>query len=298
MNKRTAQIRNVLEKLYKRYNRRELISPDPLQFVYHYSEPADMEVTAFLASALAYGRVEQIEKSLKNLLARMGDSPYEFVRNFDKDKRRTLKDFKHRFTTGDDISDLLTLFKNIISNYGSIEQYFALGYNPDDSNIIPALSKFSNSLLEMHVAEHKGQATRGLKYLLVSPAAGSACKRLNLFLRWVVRDDDVDTGLWKSIDKAKLVVPVDVHMSRLCKIMGLYDRKTASLSAALEITESFAEIEPADPVKYDFALSRIGIVENCDGNDRPACRDCELFEFCRRSSWKQMKLKKVRSVNV
>ena len=92
MNKRTAQIRNVLEKLYKRYNRRELISPDPLQFVYHYSEPADMEVTAFLASALAYGRVEQIEKSLKNLLARMGDSPYEFVRNFDKDKRRTLKE--------------------------------------------------------------------------------------------------------------------------------------------------------------------------------------------------------------
>jgi uncharacterized protein (TIGR02757 family) len=282
VNKRTAQIRNVLEKLYKRYNRRELISPDPLQFVYRYSRPADMEVAAFLASALAYGRVEQIEKSLNNLLGRMGDSPCEFVINFDKDKRRTLKDFKHRFTSGDDISDLLTLLKTAIGRYGSIEQYFVGGYNPDDKNIIPALSKFCNSLLDIHAAGHKGKTCRGLKYLLVSPDGYSACKRLNLFLRWMVRDDDVDAGLWKSIDKAKLIVPVDVHMSRLCKILGLYDRKTVSLSAAVEITESFAEIEPADPVKYDFALSRIGILENCNGRLRKGCEFCELFGFCSR----------------
>ena len=282
MSKRIAQIRDVLEKLYKRYNRRELISPDPLQFLYRYSDPADIEITAFLASALAYGRVQQIEKSLNNLLGRMGDSPSEFVINFDKEKRRTLKDFKHRFTTGDDISDLLTLFKTIISRCGSIEQYFAHGYNPSDSNIIPALSKFCNSLLDIHAAGHRWQPTRGLKYLLVSPAGGSACKRLNLFLRWMVRDDDVDTGLWKSIEKAKLVVPVDVHMSRLCKILGLYDRKTVSLSVAAEITESFAEIEPADPVKYDFALSRIGILENCNGRRRKGCEFCELFGFCSR----------------
>jgi uncharacterized protein (TIGR02757 family) len=282
VSKRTAQIRNVLEKLYKKYNRRELISPDPLQFVYHYSRPADMEITAFLASALAYGRVQQIEKSLQNLLGRMGDSPYEFVVNFDKSKRRTLKDFKHRFTTGDDISDLLMLFRMIIIRHGSIERHFTQGYNPDDNNIIPALSNFCNSLLNMHAASHKGQASRGLKYLLVTPAGGSACKRLNLFLRWMVRDDDVDAGLWKSIDKAKLIVPVDVHMSRLCKILGLYNRKTTSLSAAAEITESFAEIEPADPVKYDFALSRIGIVEDCNGRLRKDCEFCELFGFCSR----------------
>ncbi len=242
MSKRTAQIWNVLEKLYERYNRRELISPDPLQFLYRYSDAADIEITAFLASALAYGRVQQIEKSLDNLLGRMGDSPSEFVINFDKDKRQTLKDFKHRFTTGNDISDLLTLLRTIINRCGSIEMYFALGYNPGDSNIIPALSKFCNSLLDIHAAGHKGQPTRGLKYLLVSPAGGSACKRLNLFLRWMVRDDDVDTGLWKSIEKAKLIVPVDVHMSRLCKILGLYDRKTVSLSAAAEITRSHSSM--------------------------------------------------------
>lgn len=282
MNKRTTQIRDVLEKLYKRYNRRELISPDPLQFLYRYSKPADIEITAFLASALAYGRVQQIEKSLNNLLIRMGDSPSEFVINFDRDKRKTLKDFKHRFTTGDDISDLLALLRTVISRHGSIEQYFARGYNPSDSNIIPALSEFCNSLLDIHAAGHKGQPARGLKYLLVSPAGGSACKRLNLFLRWMVRDDDVDTGLWKSIDQARLIVPVDVHMGRLCKILGLYDQKTVSLSAAAEITESFAEIEPADPVKYDFALSRIGILENCTGQRRKGCEFCELFGFCSR----------------
>ncbi|MHC4436252.1 MAG: TIGR02757 family protein [Planctomycetota bacterium] len=282
MNKRIPKIRNVLKKLYKRYNRRELISPDPLQFVYHYSEPADMEIAAFLASALAYGRVEQIEKSLDNLLGRLGDSPYEFVIGFDKKKRRALKDFKHRFTTGDDISDLLMLFRKIISRHGSLERYFARGYSPGDKNIIPALSEFCNSLLNIHAVGHKGQTSRGLKYLLVSPAGGSACKRLNLFLRWMVRDDDFDTGLWKSIDKAKLIVPVDVHMSRLCKILGLYDRKTVSLPAAIEITESFAEIEPADPVKYDFALSRIGILENCNGRLRKGCELCELFGFCSR----------------
>ena len=282
MNKRTTQIRDVLEKLYKRYNRRELISPDPLQFLYRYSKPSDIEITAFLASALAYGRVQQIEKSLNNLLIRMGDSPSEFVINFDRDKRKTLKDFKHRFTTGDDISDLLTLLRTVISRHGSIEQYFARGYNPGDRNIIPALSEFCNSLLDIHAAGHKGQPARGLKYLLVSPAGGSACKRLNLFLRWMVRDDDVDTGLWKSIDQARLIVPVDVHMGRLCKILGLYDQKTVSLSAAAEITESFAEIEPADPVKYDFALSRIGILENCTGRRRKGCEFCELFGFCSR----------------
>ena len=114
----------------------------------------------------------------------------------------------------------------------------------------------------------------------------------------MVRDDDVDPGLWKSVDAAKLIVPVDVHMGRLCKILGLYDRKTVTLSAAVEITESFVEIVPADPVKYDFALSRIGIVENCDGNDRPECQRCELLDFCSRREHGRGELPKTENVYV
>jgi uncharacterized protein (TIGR02757 family) len=276
-----ADTKHTLDKLYKRYNHRELVPPDPLQFVYRYAKPADMEIAAFLASALAYGRVHQIEKSLANLFDRLGESPFEFVVGIDRRKKRRLKDFKHRFTDGEAISDLLALFQIVLDRHGSLEKYFLLGYDRGDENIIPALSRFCDRLLDLHAAKHNGLVPRGLRFLLAGPAGGSASKRLNLFLRWMVRDDTVDTGLWTSIEPARLVVPVDVHMGRLCKILGLYDQNTLSLAAALTITKSFAEVEPADPVKYDFALSRIGIVENCDGSLRPACDNCELRGFCR-----------------
>lgn len=277
---RQQAIRDVLEKLYRKYNRLDLIKPDPLQFVYHYSSPEDKEIAGLLSAVLAYGRVEQIQNSLTRLLSIIGESPHAFVMDFDAVQRRKLRGFKHRFTSGDDISDLLTLLKEIFEKSGSIQSYFLLGYSKTDKNIIPALSNFCNSLLSKYAARHKGYINGGLKYLLVSPSGGSACKRLNLFLRWMVRDDAVDTGLWKSVDKAKLVVPVDVHMGRLCRILGFHDNKTISMKTAVKITESFSEIEPADPVKYDFSLSRVGIVENCTGKYSPACETCELFSFC------------------
>jgi len=276
----SSELRDVLEKLYAKYNRRRLVKPDPLQFLYRYSKRRDMEIVGLVASGLAYGRVRQIEESLVRLFEYMGKSPSDFVRNFDSRKRAQLRDFKHRFTTGDDISDLFELLRDVYDRFGSIERFFARGCGRGDQNIVPALSMFCDSLSAAYAKQHDGRVSRGLKYLLASPARGSACKRLNLFLRWMVRDDDVDPGLWRSVDKAKLIVPVDVHMGRLCKILGLYERKTVTLSAAVEITESFAGIEPVDPVKYDFALSRIGIVENCDGSYRPECRDCELLDFC------------------
>ena len=276
-----AAIKNVLDKLYNKYNHHDLIKPDPLQFVYRYDNPSDREIIAFLSAGLAYGRVEQIQKSLTHLFERMGDSPYEFVRDFGKAERKKLSGFKHRFTTDQDISDLLMCFKKVLNQHSSIEEFFIQGCNPGDINIIGGLSNFCSSLLNIYTSKHNGKTSRGLKYLLVDPTNGSACKRLNLFLRWMVRDDDVDTGLWKSVDKAKLIVPIDVHMGRLCRILGFYNRKAISLLTAIQITECFAEIEPADPVKYDFALSRIGIVENCNGRYRNACRHCELFPLCR-----------------
>jgi uncharacterized protein (TIGR02757 family) len=295
---RVAKIRNVLQRLYVKYNHRRLVKPDPLQFLYRYSEPMDVEIVALLASALAYGRVQQIEKSLSRLFEHMGGSPYIFVRDFDLRKRATLRDFKHRFTTGDDISDLLGLLRSVYERFGSLEQFFLQGIDEGDTNIIPALTKFCDSLCTMHAKRHNGTQSSGLKYLLASPARGSACKRLNLFLRWMVREDDVDLGLWGSVDRAKLIVPVDVHMGRLCKILGLYDRKTVTLSAAVEITESFVEIEPADPAKYDFALSRIGIVENCDGSHRPTCDDCELLDFCGHRRYEQENVRKAAGIHV
>ncbi|MFB0525357.1 MAG: TIGR02757 family protein [Phycisphaerae bacterium] len=283
---RIEQLKEILEKLYAKYNRSEFIPPDPLQFLYKYSNPADKEVVGFLSAALAYGRVEQIEKSLTDLFGRMGPSPYEFVREFGEAGREKLSSFKHRFTTGQDISDLLQVLQNVFEQKGCIENYFLLGYSEKHKNIIPALSEFSKSLLEVYAKKLGGQISKGLKYLLAVPSEKSACKRLNLFLRWMVRKDEVDLGLWSSIDKAKLIVPVDVHMARLCRILGFHSRKTVSLSMAVQITESFAKIVPADPAKYDFALSRIGILDNCTGQYRDGCESCELFEYClRREDW-------------
>jgi uncharacterized protein (TIGR02757 family) len=281
VNKERVKLKKILEGLYRKYNHRKLIKPDPLQFVYKYKSPADKEIVAFLSALLAYGRVEQIEKSLTNLFSLMGKSPYVFVKHFDKTGRKKLSGFKHRFTTGEDIADLLLLFKQVLKHFGSIERFFAEGYSSKDKNIIPALTKFCDSLWKIYSKDHNGQPTVGLKFLLAGPAGGSACKRLNLFLRWMVRKDDVDPGLWKSIDKAKLIVPVDVHIGRLCRILGFHNNKTISLATAIHITEGFAQIEPSDPVKYDFALSRIGITEGCNGKFDLRCKGCELFDFCR-----------------
>ena len=267
--------RQLLEKLYKKYNHKENIAPDPLQFVYKYKKAADMEIIALLSAMLAYGRVGQIEKSLTNLFARFGESPFDFVVNFNKAKRNSLADFKHRFNVGDDISDLLVSLKYFLNKHGSIEEIFLTGYSSKDENIIPALTIFCHKLLNMSASKNDGQINTGLKYLLTDPARASACKRLNLFLRWMVRDDDVDTGLWKSVDKAKLIVPMDVHMSRISGILKFHQQKSISLGTAVKVTGEFAQIEPTDPVKYDFTLCRIGMssnigdlnmLNNCIGN--------------------------------
>jgi uncharacterized protein (TIGR02757 family) len=271
-----SELKTIFDGLYEKYNHRELIKPDPLQFVYEYANPADMEVTGFLAASLAYGRVEQIENSVRNLLGRLGKSPYEFVLNFKNKDRAKFTGFKHRFNTGNDIADLLLLLHQAITNAGSIEKYFLQFYDDTDENIIPALSRFCETLMNMK----SGGISQGLKFLLAGPNRGGVAKRLNMFLRWMVRSDDVDAGLWQSIDKSKLIVPVDVHIGRLTRILGFHNRKNVTLKTAVEITRRFAEIEPADPVKYDFALSRIGIVENCTGRLRSGCELCELFKFC------------------
>jgi len=280
------KLRALFEGLYEKYNRKELIKPDPLQFIYRYNNPADMEIVGLLSACLAYGRVEQIQNDLNDLFGRMGNSPCEFAFNFTNKDRVSLEDFKHRFNTGNDISDLLTLLKDVLAEHGSIEKYFMLGFSPAHENTIFALMRFCDSLLDKHRMTHQGHRSKGLAFLLAGPSLGGAAKRLNLFLRWMVRSDDVDAGLWRSVDKSKLIIPVDVHIARLCRILGFHSHKNVSLKTAVEITRNFALISPDDPVKYDFALSRIGILEDCTGKYREQCNICELLSWCRsRKDW-------------
>ncbi len=257
-NKKT--LKNILEGLYRKYNHKKFIPPDPLQFVHHYKTKADMEITGFLAACFAYGAVEQIEKFLTALLGKMGKSPANFIKNFSAKDKKLFKPLKYRFNTGNDIISLLEILKKVLIRYGRLENLFLKGYSDSDKNIIPAATTFIQAL--------NGKTSKGLKFLLSEPSGGGTCKRLFLFLRWMVRKDEVDTGLWKAIDKTKLIVPVDVHIGRLSKTLGLLNKQTVNLKTAVEITEGFKEICPKDPVKYDFALCRIGILENRSGKKR------------------------------
>jgi uncharacterized protein (TIGR02757 family) len=279
----------TLERLYARYNHRRYIGSDPLQFAHRFTDSRDIEIAAFLAASLAYGRVQQIERSVNRLLSLMEASPHAFVACFEASNRAKLAGFRHRFTSGETLADLLELLRIVLDEHGSLEACFAAGYDPGELNVVPALTRFCDRLSDLYARGHGGRRPgRELMYLLASPRRGSASKRLHLFLRWMVRSDAVDVGLWSRIDKAGLIVPMDVHMGRLCRILGLHASRTISLATAVQVTEGFARIEPTDPVKYDFALSRIGIVENCDGHCRTACEACELLDICaQRENWRR-----------
>jgi uncharacterized protein (TIGR02757 family) len=242
----------ALEALYSHYNRFEHIHPDPLEFVYHYDKKLDRELSGFIASALAYGRVQQILRSVRSVLDIMGPSPSAFLlENRPAGIRKQFQFFKHRFTTGEILSNLLVALRGVTLEYGSLESCFLAGFSEHDPNILPALTGLVKKL--------ERACGRTIPTFLPSPDGGSACKRLNLFLRWMVRSDNVDPGIWQGIPASHLIVPLDTHMHKIAADMGLTSRKQADIRCAIEITKAFSAIRPDDPVRYDFALTRPGI---------------------------------------
>ncbi|MBI5251960.1 MAG: TIGR02757 family protein [Desulfomonile tiedjei] len=250
-----ANAENLCE-LYEKYNRREFVHPDPLEFLYDYKELRDREIVGLIASCLAYGAVRQILKSVSAVLKRM-ESPYEFLRTTDRDSLLEIfKEFKHRFTTGEELATMLWGVKLALEKFGSLKECFEMGLKPEHDNITPALADFAREL--------SSPFERRPRSLLPSPDLGSACKRLNLFLRWMVRIDAVDPGGWDDVPRTKLIIPLDVHMHRISRQLGLTTRKQADLRTAYEITAAFRKIEPEDPIRYDFVLTRLGIRDDLD----------------------------------
>jgi uncharacterized protein (TIGR02757 family) len=253
--RRIASAENLCE-LYEKYNRREFVHPDPLEFLYDYPDLQDREIVGLVASSLAYGAVRQILKSVAAVLKRM-ESPYEFLRDVRRDSLvRVFKDFKHRFTTGEELATMLWGVRLVLDKCGSLNACFVEALRPEHDSITPALSGFVKELSSPFDGRPRS--------LLPSPDLGSACKRLNLFLRWMVRRDAVDPGGWDNVPRSKLIVPLDVHMHRISQQLGLTARRQANLRTAYEITSAFREIEPEDPVRYDFVLTRLGIRDDLD----------------------------------
>lgn len=250
-------MKEKLEDLYLQYNRREFVPPDPLACLYDYRDLRDREIVALVASSLAYGRVTQIVKSVSHVLARMKPTPYAFLKNGSCETiSETFSHFRHRFAAGRQFSAMLLGLKKILKTYGSLNACFVSGLDDGSDTVLEAVTAFTKALTQAS-PESPG-------HLIPSPQKGSACKRLHLFLRWMVRQDDVDPGGWHNVPPSTLIVPVDVHMHRICLCLGLTARKQANQATALEITEGFRAVAPRDPVKYDFALTRLGIRDDCD----------------------------------
>jgi uncharacterized protein (TIGR02757 family) len=246
-----------LEDLYCEYNRRRWVPPDPLEFLYRYPCVRDREIAGLVASSLAYGRVAQIHRNVASALDRMGPSPFAYLqRSCPGSLRRDFKDFKHRFTAGDELASVLFRVKQMMEAYGSLENGFVEGMQDSDPNVLVALKVF--------VAKLKDKENFRSSMFLPSPAGGSACKRLNLFLRWMVRRDAVDPGGWDRVPPSKLIVPLDTHKHKVSILLGLTCRRQADMRTALEVTAGFREMAPDDPVRYDFALTRFGIRKDLD----------------------------------
>ncbi len=255
-----------MDQLYRRYTRPEFLSPDPLELLAPYPGVRDRELVGLVVSALSHGRVRQILTSATRVLEVLGEHPAALLAGSTPGELRArFEPFKHRFNTGREVADMLLGARRLVWLFGSLEACFAGGVGEQDETLTPALGRFVNLLDPRNRCGH----------LLPRPEKGSACKRLWLWLRWMIRDDAIDPGGWNPAWRARLVVPLDTHMHRMGQTLGLTTRRSADAKTAIEITRSLRRFDPDDPVKYDFALTRLGIHPDVD----PAV---ELARLCKK----------------
>jgi uncharacterized protein (TIGR02757 family) len=266
-----ALLAERLESLREEWRARRLDS-DPLVFAHSYADAGDREVVAFLSASLAFGRVASIQASIRRVLEALGPEPAAFLNAWDEQPIAGLASFVHRWVKGADVEDLLRMVKRARRAHGSLGALFAKGDKGKDTgargsrrngagdDYVEALSSFHRNL--QNLLPNHPTISRGLRFLLPSPSGGSACKRSHLFLRWMIRTDDFDLGLWTggSFTPARLLLPMDVHVHRISRRIGLTRRKVADLAASREATSWLRRISPGDPVAYDWSLSRLGIL--------------------------------------
>jgi uncharacterized protein (TIGR02757 family) len=282
--KAAERLRPLLESFLALTDARSRIAFDPVEFPHRYSDPRDIEVSALLAAALAYGRADLFRPKVEELLRRMGASPSAFVRELDvPGARELLNGFVYRFNVGTDVAVLLLGMGRGLREHGSLEALFVRGWEARGS-MHGALSDFTAALRDVPMGELRRVLgkERGLHHLLPSPLGPGAAKRLNLYLRWMVRGPDaVDFGIWKWVPASALMIPLDTHIGRIAKHLGLTRRNDLSWRTAEEVTASLRRLDEADPVRYDFALCHMGMSGLCPARRDPArCEACLLGEAC------------------
>jgi uncharacterized protein (TIGR02757 family) len=273
-----------LDRLYEAYNREDAAA-DPIQIVRRYTAREDQEVVGFCAAALAFGRVASVLNTVETLTRVMGPRPAAYVRAFDPEAPHPeLRAMVHRWTRGADVIALLWILRQMLDRAGSIEAYFLEGYDPAAVDLGDALDSFSRRAMALDVRRVYGRrapARTGVCYFFPRPSGGSGCKRLNLFLRWMIRHDAVDLGAWTRIPAAKLIVPLDTHVIRLGRCLRLTRYTSPGWRMAAEITASLRAIDPVDPVRFDFSLCHVGMMNACGFGRRQGDAQCPLRGICR-----------------
>ena len=250
------ELRDFLELKYKLYNNTGFIALDPVSIPHRFSKRQDIEISAFLVATIAWGQRPTILKNSLRLLEWMDNSPYDFILNFKPNDLQPFRKFTHRTFNGIDCIYFLMALKHLFKEFNTLENAFLGSLNVANHGIEFKILNFRNHFFA------KPHQIRTEKHLS-NPSRNAACKRLNMFLRWMVRKDEagVDFGIWNKISPAELMLPLDVHSGRVARSLGLLNRKQDDWKAVTEVTHQLRKFDPADPVKYDFALFGIGINE-------------------------------------
>jgi len=290
---RTAvDLREPFDRLYRSFDHLHSAS-DPVHIVRRYSAPDDREVVGFCAAGLAFGRVASVLQSIESLMAVMGPRPAAFVRDFDPATHGVrLAPLVHRWVRGRDLSALMLILQRMLRESGSIERFFMAGDDSASPDIGPALEAFSTRALATDVRPAYGRVPKrpGVSCFFPRPSGGSACKRLNLFLRWMARTDAIDLGVWTQVSPSRLIVPLDTHVIRLGQCLLLTRYRSPGWKMAADITASLRAIDSGDPVRFDFSLCHLGMMNAC-GFERPQKdTQCPLRGVCRPSQ-KKLKVK-------
>ena len=278
-----SRLRDHLEPLYASFNH-DRSATDPIELVRPYADPRDREIAGFIAAGLAFGNVVSVMQSAGAVLERMGPSPAACVRRFDPrvDAAR-FATFVHRWTRGVDIVALLWVLRQMLDRSGSIEGFFVEGDDPSAPDISGGLESFTTRALALDLRRAYGRvpARPGVAYFFTKPSQGSACKRLNLFLRWMVRRDAVDLGVWTRVDSSRLIVPLDTHIIRLGRCLRLTKYTSPGWRMAADITRTLRLLDPSDPIRFDFSLCHVGMMGSCGFGEKRGSGQCPLKGVCR-----------------
>lgn len=240
-----------LEKLVEKYETKDFIKDDPIQFPHRFNNHQDIEIAAFLASLFAYGNRKTFIKKLDTLFNIMQNKPLEFVLNFKAEK---LKGFNYRFAKDFDVIEVFRILNKLYGQDKGLKALFEYGYNMDNS----ILTMFK-TVIDYFYSNVQNEVGMGFYHLIPNPKNGGAMKRMNMFLRWMVRKGPVDLGMWDFIPAAELLIPLDVHVARVSREMGLLNRSSNDFKAVLELTQNLKKINPQDPTKFDFAMFGLGV---------------------------------------